>query len=105
MFDTIVAANVIHLLPDPHKALKELERVCRTGGKIIVPTYVNKDAKGKDSLFSKIAAKLGVGFKHQFTFSSYKEFFSEAGFVDVKYTFIEGKIPCALAVISGSTHF
>ncbi len=42
-FDVVIAANVIHLLDDPYKALSELDRVCRPGGKLIIPTYVNKD--------------------------------------------------------------
>ena len=42
-FDVVIAANVIHLLDAPYKALSELDRVCRPGGKLIIPTYVNKD--------------------------------------------------------------
>ena len=34
-FDAVVAANVIHLLDEPYKALAELDRVCRSGGTII----------------------------------------------------------------------
>ena len=36
-FDKVVAGNVIHLLDNPRAALKELVRVCKPGGKIIVP--------------------------------------------------------------------
>ncbi len=32
-FDAVVAANVIHLLDEPYKALHELERVCRQAEK------------------------------------------------------------------------
>ena len=35
-FDVVIAANVIHLLDDPYKALSELDRVCRPGGKLNV---------------------------------------------------------------------
>ncbi len=38
-FDKVVAGNVIHLLDDPYAAVKEMERVCKPGGKIIIPTY------------------------------------------------------------------
>ena len=31
-FDVVIAANVIHLLDEPYKALAELDRVCRSGG-------------------------------------------------------------------------
>ena len=37
-FDKVVAGNVIHLLADPGKALSELERIVKPGGKIIIPT-------------------------------------------------------------------
>ena len=40
-FDKVVAGNVIHLLDDPQAAIKELVRVCKNGGKIIIPTYIN----------------------------------------------------------------
>ncbi|MCR4622960.1 MAG: methyltransferase domain-containing protein, partial [Clostridiales bacterium] len=33
-FDKVVAGNVIHLLDEPLKALNELDRVCRPGGKL-----------------------------------------------------------------------
>lgn len=33
-----MAANVIHLLDEPLKALVELNRVCKDGGMIILPT-------------------------------------------------------------------
>ena len=41
-FDVVIAANVIHLLDEPEKALQELSRVCRPGGRIILPTYMNR---------------------------------------------------------------
>lgn len=51
-FDAVVAANVIHLLDEPLRALAELDRVCRGGGKIIIPTYMNENEKGRNSGFS-----------------------------------------------------
>lgn len=99
-FDVVVAANVIHLLDEPYKALAELDRVCRKGGKIILPTYMNKNDKGKTSGFVNAIGKAGADFKRQFTFDTYKKFIKDAGYENVKYTLIEGKIPCAIAVIT-----
>ena len=42
-FDKVIAGNVIHLLDEPEKAIAELLRVCRTGGKVIIPTYINSE--------------------------------------------------------------
>ena len=98
-FDIVVAANVIHLLDEPYKALKELDRVCRKGGKIIIPTYTNKNEKGKISGFASTVGKAGADFKRQFTYDTYMEFIKKAGYENVEYSLFEGKIPCAVAMI------
>lgn len=99
-FDKVVAGNVIHLLDEPEKALSELIRVCKAGGKVIIPTYVNYERDGEPSVFIKLIEKSGAGFKRQFTFATYKKFFEDMGYTDVEYQFIEGKMPCAIAVIT-----
>ena len=98
-FDVVVAGNVIHLLDEPLKALKEMERVCKAGGKIIIPTYMNKDKKGNNSTFVNTVNVAGADFKRQFTFESYQDFFEEAGYSNGIYHLIEGRIPCAIAVL------
>ena len=68
-FDKVVAGNVIHLLDNPLTALSELNRVCKDGGMLIIPTYMNKDDKGKTNGFSDAVGKA------------------------------DGRIPCAVAVM------
>ena len=98
-FDKVVAANVIHLLDNPVTALHELNRVCKDGGMLIIPTYMNKDDKGKTNGFSGAVAKAGADFKRQFTVESYRQFFLDAGYPDVKVSLADGRIPCAVAVM------
>ena len=98
-FDIVIAANVIHLLDDPIKAINELDRVCKENGKIIIPTYMNKDEKGNTSGFAKRIGKAGANFKRQFTYDSYKDFFNELGYKNVEYKMINGKVPCCVAII------
>ena len=102
-FDVVVAGNVIHLLDDPIAALNELMRVCKTGGKVIIPTYINI-SNGKPSLVVKLLEKAGAHFKRQFDLDSYKQFFADAGYEDVSYHVVEGKMPCAVAVIRKGKH-
>ncbi len=101
-FDKVLAANVIHLLENPREALKELERVCRPGGRIIIPTYMNRRSGGKENRFIKALGKAGAGFKEKFTFFSYRQFFNDAGYPDAQFMDIEGFIPCCVAVIEKS---
>lgn len=99
-FDKVIAGNVIHLLDEPDAALLELERVCKKGGKIIIPTYVNNENIGKPSKFVRIIEKFGAGFKCQFNYKTYKDFFVKAGYSDVEYKLVKGKMPCAIAIIT-----
>lgn len=98
-FDKVVAGNVIHLLENPHAAIKELERVCKIGGKIIVPTYINASA-GVNKKAVQLLELAGANFKRQFDIDSYKQFFTNAGYQNVEYFIIEGRMPCAVAVIT-----
>ena len=98
-FDKVVAGNVIHLLDNPLTALDELNRVCKDGGMLIIPTYMNKDDKGKTSGFAGAVGKAGADFKRQFTMDSYRQFFLDAGYPDVQITLADGRIPCAVAVM------
>ena len=98
-FDKVVAGNVIHLLDNPLAALYELNRVCKDGGMLIIPTYMNKDTKGKTSGFANAVEKAGADFKRQFTVESYERFFRDAGYSDVQITLANGSIPCAVAVM------
>ena len=51
---------MIHLLDNPMTALSELNRVCKDGGMLIIPTYMNKDDKGRTSGFAGAVGK-GMG--------------------------------------------
>ena len=81
-FDVVIAANVIHLLDEPYKALAELDR-----------------EQGKTSGFASTVGKAGADFKRQFTFDTYKQFIAAAGYDDVDYAYCPGRVPCAVAVI------
>jgi ubiquinone/menaquinone biosynthesis C-methylase UbiE len=102
-FDKVVAGNVIHLLDNPLTALRELNCVCKGGGILIIPTYMNKDGKGKTSGFANAVGKAGADFKRQFTAESYERFFRDAGYSDVRITLADGRIPCAVAVMKKVT--
>lgn len=98
-FDKVVAGNVIHLLEEPYAAVKELERVCKTGGKIIIPTYINA-SNGVNKKAVRLLEFAGANFKRQFDIDSYRKFFEDAGYKNVNYYIIDGRMPCAVAVIT-----
>lgn len=93
-FDKAVAANVIHLLDDPKKAIDELKRVVKPGGTIVIPTYIHF----KRSVAANVFDKAGAGFKRHFDEDNYKEFFRELGVGNVRYKVCEGRMNCDVAV-------
>ena len=97
-FDVVVAGNVIHLLPDPQRAMNELTRVCKDGGRLVIPTYINGD-EGTNKLAVKFLEKLGANFKCQFDAESYEKFFEDMGYENVTYEVVRGRMSCDIAVI------
>ena len=97
-FDVVVAGNVIHLLPDPQRAMNELTRVCKDGGRLVIPTYINGD-EGTNKLAVKFLEKLGANFKRQFNTESYEKFFEDMGYKNVTYEVVRGRMSCDIAVI------
>ena len=97
-FDVVVAGNVIHLLPDPQRAMNELTRVCKDGGRLVIPTYINGD-EGTNKLAVKFLEKLGASFKCQFDAESYEKFFEDMGYKNVTYEVVRGRMSCDIAVI------
>ena len=97
-FDLVVAGNVIHLLPDPQRAMNELTRVCKDGGRLVIPTYINGD-EGTNKLAVKFLEKLGASFKCQFDAESYEKFFEDMGYENVIYEVVRGRMSCDIAVI------
>lgn len=42
----------------------------------------------------------GVNFKRQFNIHSYRKFFENAGYNNVDYYIVDGRMPCAIAIIT-----
>lgn len=94
-YDVVMAGNVLHLLSDPQGAVRELARVTKRGGLLILPTYTNI----RDSLAIKLYKKLGFRQEQEFTPTSYKAMLEECGVGKVKAKLIKGMVPCCFAVI------
>lgn len=69
-FDAVVAANVLHLVPDLPKALASLRRVIRPGGMLVLPTFCHDETK-VSWLLSRVLAATGFPGERRFTASSF----------------------------------
>ena len=98
-FDAVIAANVLHLLPEPEAAVRELWRVTAPGGRLILPTYLQ--GKVGTAYGSMIRIYQGVGFhyEHAFTPETYQMFLERLGLGRVTVEVIPGRLPVGLAVL------
>ena len=65
-FDAVVAANVLHLVPDLDGALTALRRVLKRGGKLITPTFCH-DETWLSAILSRAASLTGFPSHRRFT--------------------------------------
>lgn len=98
-FDVCIAGNVLHLLDNPQKAIKELSRVTKNDGLIILPTFLSKEG----NLFGKLLLKAYklTGFKpsYEWDIQQYKQLLKECNCGKIKFKLIKGTIPVGFAVI------
>ncbi len=57
-------------------------------------------SKNSAGIAVRFVELLGAEFKQQFDFDSYKAFFEDMGYPDVEYHIVDGRMPCAIAVIT-----
>lgn len=97
-YDVSIAGNVLHLLEEPEKAVRELCRVTKQGGRVILPTFM---AKNSNPLI-KIYTLLGYRAFACYTMESYEKMLKDCGCGRVKVTKISGLVPVAFGVIKVS---
>ena len=95
-FDAAIAGNVLHLLDDPHAALRELSRVVRPGGLVAIPNYVN--AETQDRAFLKLIGAVGFSPVHEWTEQGFLAFLEESGMHVVDHQSFVAKQPLCVAI-------
>jgi ubiquinone/menaquinone biosynthesis C-methylase UbiE len=93
-FDAVVAANVLHLVPDLPGALAALRRVVRPGGRIVVPTFCH-DETGLSWVVSRALAVTGFPGHRRFTAKSLQQAVENAGVRVTRTETLPGLIPIA----------
>ncbi|MET0409858.1 MAG: methyltransferase domain-containing protein [Polyangiaceae bacterium] len=91
-FDAVVAANVLHLVPDLPGALASLRRVLRPGGKLIAPTFLHDETK-LSWLLSRALALTGFPGHRRLSAASLHRALEDAGFSIERTETIPGPFP------------
>lgn len=109
-YDVVIAGNVLHLVDNPKDAVKELYRVAKCGGKILLPTFTTSKKNIGETLI-KLYSMIGFKPSENYTPSMYRDMLRECvdeinavntfdEKVELHHKLIRGTIPCCYAVIS-----
>lgn len=97
-FDAVVAANVLHLVPDLPGALVALRRAMKPGGRLVVPTYCHGETVLSRGV-SRLLSLAGFPGQRRFTLASLRETLDAAGLTIERAETLPGVIP--MAFVSG----
>ena len=93
-FDAVVAANVLHLVPDLPVAIRALRKVTKPGGLLVAPTFCHDETK-VSWLVSRLLAVSGFPGYRRFTMQSLRIALEDNGVQVTRAELLPGLIPIA----------
>ncbi len=91
-FDAVVAANVLHLVPDLPAAIEGLRKVTKPGGLLVAPTFCHDETKAS-WLLSRLLVVTGFPFNRRFTVQSLGQELEANGLKVTRTERLSGLIP------------
>ncbi len=91
-FDAVVAANVLHLVPDLPAALQALRNVMKPGGLLVAPTFCHDETRSS-WLVSRVLAVSGFPGHRRFTVQSLRSALEDNGLHVARAEILSGLIP------------
>ena len=96
-FDVVIVSNALHIVPQPEKALVEIQRVLKDDGVLIAPTFTHagNSFPGKvKAFFMKLA---GFPLHSRWTSAEYLRFLRQNGWAVRKSTVLKASFPLTYA--------
>lgn len=91
-FDAVVAANVLHLVPDLPGAIRALRSVTKSDGSLVAPTFCHDETR-VSWLVSRLLAVSGFPGHRRFTIQSLRNTLEASGLVVIRAELFPGIIP------------
>jgi phosphatidylethanolamine/phosphatidyl-N-methylethanolamine N-methyltransferase len=91
-FDAVVAANVLHLVPDLPAAVEALRRQLRLGGRLVTPTFCH-DETTLSRAVSRVLAATGFPAARRFRLATLQAALEAHGLESSRVELISGVIP------------
>lgn len=79
IFDAVVIANALHIMPKPDQAIKEIYRVLKPNGILFAPTFLWKEGKQRN-IIKRIMSGLGFKMYQEWDKKQFGDFMEKYGF-------------------------
>ena len=90
-FDAVVIANALHILPEPDRVLREIQRVLKSGGWLFAPTFVH--GGGRLARFRTwCMERTGLHVYHRWNAGEFVSHLSMHGFWVVEHALLGGRV-------------
>ncbi len=96
-FDTVIAANLLHVVPSPKTVLSEGYRVLKENGKLLAPTYVHNES-WKTRIISWMLKRAGHPVHTRFNSICLRELVEKSGFEVTSQTLFKNIMPVSFIV-------
>ena len=96
-FDVIIAANVLHILPEPERALSEIRRVLKDDGVLAAPTFTHADNAFFGNVRAFFMRLAGFPLQSRWTSEEYLAFLRENGWMVRKSAVLKASFPLTYA--------
>ena len=96
-FDVVIAANALHIVPQPDRALREMARVLRDDGVLIVPTFTHAENSAYGRLRAFFMKLAGFPLHSKWSGGEYLAFLRENGWEVRKNRTLRASFPLTYA--------
>lgn len=96
-FDTVIAANALHVVPRPEKALDEIRRVLKADGVLIAPTFTHADNTLRGRIKAFLMKLAGFPLHSKWSSAEYLEFLRRNGWTVRKSAVLKASFPLTYA--------
>lgn len=92
-FDVVIISNALHIMPEPEKALEEIQRVLKPEGILIAPTFTHGQMKPTKNFLARLMTVTGFQVEHKWTSEEYMIFLMKYGWTIKKYKVLNASFP------------
>ena len=96
-FDVVIVSNALHIVPQPEKALAEIERVLKDDGTLIAPTFTHAGNSFPGKVRAFFMKRVGFPLHSKWTSAEYLRFLSQNGWTVRKSAVLKASFPLTYA--------